>query len=156
MTHDQQHHDQFTIEKRYPSSLDRVWAAWAVPEKKKAWFGDGLIEIDFREGGKERGAFRDDMGEHTKEATFFEITANARIVYGYSMAMNGRIHTVSLVTILFAEHEGGTLLRHIEQMCVMPPSDGAEGRKHGWGVLLDQLGAYLKAESPAEAAQSTW
>ncbi|MBX4949832.1 polyketide cyclase [Rhizobium binae] len=150
MTNEAQHHEQFALERTYPNCLDHVWAAWAVPEKKKAWFGDGLIEMDFREGGRERGAFRNDMGEHTKEATFFEISERKRIVYGYSMAMNGRIHTVSLVTVLFEDHGGGTRLRHIEQMCVMPPSDGVEGRKHGWGALLDRLGTYLETDSLAE------
>ncbi|MGI3170291.1 SRPBCC domain-containing protein [Pseudooceanicola sp. C21-150M6] len=153
MSDERQHHDQFTLERIYPNCLDHVWAAWAEPEKKMAWFGDGLTEVDFREGGRERGGFSNDMGEHTKEATFFEISERERIVYGYSMAMNGRIHTVSLVTVLFEDHGGGTRLRHIEQMCVIPPSDGIEGRTHGWGALLDQLGRYLETDSRKEATQ---
>jgi hypothetical protein len=28
-------------------------------------------------------------------------------------------------------------------MCVIPPSDGVEGRKHGWSALLDELDDYL-------------
>lgn len=153
MTDEAQHHDQFTVERIYPNCLDHVWAAWAVPEKKKAWFGDGLSELDFRVGGVERGSFRNDMGEHSKEAIFLEIAERKRIVYAYSMAMNGVIHTASLVTVLFEDHGGGTRLRHIEQICVIPPSDGAEGRKHGWGALLDRLGDYLKDDTTIGVSQ---
>lgn len=145
MTADTQHHDTFSIERTYPSSRQQVWSAWAVPQKKKAWFGDGLSDLDFRVGGLERGAFTNDMGEHSKLATFYEITEAARIVYAYSMALNGRIHTVSLVTVLFDDYGDGTRLRHIEQICVMPPSDGVQGRQHGWQALLDQLGTYLES-----------
>ena len=106
--------------------------------------------MDFREGGRELGAFQDDMGEHTKEATFFEISNRHRIVYAYSMALNGRVHTVSLVTVLFEDADGRIKLQHIEQMCIMPPSDGIEGRRHGWGVLLEKLAAYLEADAFAE------
>ncbi len=148
---DKQHHDSFDIERIYPNCRDHVWAAWAVPEKKKAWFGDGLAKVDFRVGGRERGGFRNAMGEHTKEAVFFEITEKERIVYAYSMAMNGRVHTVSLVTVLFEDQGGGTRLRHIEQMCVMPPSDGTDGRRNGWGKLLDSLGTYLETDRLPEA-----
>jgi uncharacterized protein YndB with AHSA1/START domain len=59
------------------------------------------------------------------------------------MAMNGRVHTVSLATITFADENGGTRLGYAEQMCVIPPSDDLKGRQHGWNVLLDALGTYL-------------
>jgi len=59
------------------------------------------------------------------------------------MAVNGRVHTTSLATIAFRDENGGTRLTYTEQMCVVPPSDGVEGRRHGWGALLDGLGGYL-------------
>ncbi len=150
MMTDVQHNDDFTLRRAYPVPLERVWAAWADIEKKKVWFGDGLSEFDFRVGGTERSAFNNNMGKHEKEAVFFEIADRERIVYAYSMALNGRIHTVSLVTVLFETCDEGTLLRHVEQMCVMPPSDGVSGREHGWGVLLDQLADYLGSDSVVE------
>lgn len=147
MTDEQQHADSFEIERIYPNSRDQVWAAWADPEMKSKWFGNTLTEMDFRVGGVERAAFSNDMGEHTKEATFFEIKQRSRIVYAYSMAVNGTIHSVSLATVLFEDEGGGTRLTYKEQMCVIPPSDGADGRQNGWGALLDGLEAYLAEEA---------
>jgi hypothetical protein len=46
------------------------------------------------------------------------------------------------------DESGGTRLIYNEQMCVIPPSDGAEGRKHGWTFLLDGLGDYLAEDTP--------
>lgn len=150
MTDPAQHHDTFTIERLYPNCVDHVWAAWSVAEKKKAWFGEGLTESDFRVGGTERNSFANDMGMHTNETRYFEIKEGERIVYAYSMAMNGTVHTVSLTTVVFADENGGTRLTYTEQMCVIPPSDGAEGRTQGWKALLDSLGKYLIADTGAD------
>jgi uncharacterized protein YndB with AHSA1/START domain len=107
--------------------------------------------MDFRVGGSERASHRDAMGEHVNETRYFEIVEGERIVMAYSMAMNGRVHTISLATILFADHGGGTRFTYSEQMCVIPPSDGVAGRRHGWGVLLDAVGRLLAAETADRA-----
>jgi uncharacterized protein YndB with AHSA1/START domain len=143
--------DSFTLERVYPNCLAHVWSAWSTPEKKSAWFGGRAIDMDFRPGGSERSSFSNEMGEHANETRYFEIRDESLIVMAYSMAMNGRVHTVSLVTIAFADEGGGTRLRYTEQMCVLPPSDGAAGRAHGWGALLDTLGTYLEADTRAHA-----
>lgn len=143
--------DSFTIERVYPNCRAHVWAAWSVPEKKAVWLGNRPIEMDFRPGGTERSSFRNDMGQHTNETRYFEIRDEELIVMAYSMAMNGRVHTVSLATIVFVDEGGGTRLRYTEQMCVLPPSDGADGRSHGWGALLDKLHAYLEADARVSA-----
>ena len=143
MTDTAQHHETFTIERVYTNCVEHVWAAWSVAEKKKGWFGDGLSESDFRVGGTEKNEFANNMGTHTNETRYFEIEEGERIVYAYSMAMNGTVHTVSLTTVVFADENGGTRLTYTEQMCVIPPSDGAQGRTHGWNALLDSLGNYL-------------
>lgn len=137
-------HQQFTLERVYPASRDKVWEAWSVPEKKAAWFGNTTSGLEFRPGGREHGQFNDDMGMHTNETRYFEIAEGERIVMAYSMALNGRVHTVSLATVAFANEGTGTRLTYTEQMCVIPPSDGVEGRQHGWGYLLDALGSFLK------------
>jgi len=103
--------------------------------------------MDFFPGGIERSGFRNSMGEHTSEGRYFEIKEGERIVLAYSMAVNGRVHTVSLATITLEDEQGGTRLKYTEQMCVIPPSDGVEGREHGWGALLDGLAGYLAADT---------
>jgi uncharacterized protein YndB with AHSA1/START domain len=139
--------DSFTIERIYPNCREHVWSAWSTPEKKASWFGSSEHSMDFRVGGSERAAHRDTMGEHVNETRYFEIVEGKRIVLAYSMALNGRVHTVSLSTILFADNGGGTRLTYTEQMCVIPPSDGVDGRRHGWNALLDAVERLLAAET---------
>jgi uncharacterized protein YndB with AHSA1/START domain len=143
MTDAAQQHETISIERIYSNCRDHVWLAWASFDKKKAWFGAGLTEFDFTPGGAERGSFVNEMGTHINETRYFEIKQGERIVFAYSMAMNGRVHTVSLATVVFEDHNGGTRLSYTEQMCVIPPSDGPEGRKNGWGALLQSLEDFL-------------
>ena len=142
-----QHHREFTLERLYPNCKEHVWAAWSIRDKKAAWLGSKDLEMDFFPGGIERSGFRNSMGEHTSEGRYFEIKEGERIVLAYSMAVNGRVHTVSLATITLEDEQGGTRLKYTEQMCVIPPSDGVEGREHGWGALLDGLAGYLAADT---------
>jgi uncharacterized protein YndB with AHSA1/START domain len=145
------HHDRFTIERVYPNCREHVWSAWSSPGKKRRWFGDGLEKMSFEVGGLELGRFRDGMGEHVNEGRYFEINPSERIVLAYSMALNGRVHTVSLATITFADESGGTRVTYTEQMVVIPPSDGVAGRQHGWGALLDSMERFLEADTRLEA-----
>jgi uncharacterized protein YndB with AHSA1/START domain len=144
-------HDSFTLERIYPNCREHVWSAWAMPAKKAKWFGGGDHSMAFRAGGGERAAFRDGMGEHVNETRYFEIAEGERIVFAYSMAVNGRVHTVSLATVMFADEGGGTRLTFTEQMCVIPPSDGVEGRQQGWRELLAGLEHFLAGDGPKEA-----
>lgn len=57
------------------------------------------------------------------------------------------VHTVSLATVSFLEEGGGTRVRYSEQMCIIPPSDGVEGRRRGWKALLGELDEYLQADT---------
>lgn len=140
------HHDDFTIERVYPNCREHVWSAWSSPAKKRRWFGEGLEELQFEVGGSERSRFHDAMGEHVNEGRYFAIEPGRRIVLAYSMALNGRVHTVSLATIAFVDADGGTRVIYTEQMVVIPPSDGAAGRRHGWGALLDRLKEFLATD----------
>ena len=141
-------HDSFTIERVYPNCREHVWSAWSTPAKKAKWFGGGDHSMDFRVGGSERAAFRMASDEHVNETRYFEIVEGERIVLAYSMAMNGRVHTVSLATVVLANEGGGTRLTFTEQMCVIPPSDGTEGRRHGWTELLAGLETFLASDGP--------
>ncbi len=143
-------HETFTIERVYPNCPAHVWAAWSIREKKAAWLGATSMVMDFRQGGQELSSFRDARGEHVNDGRYFEISEGKRIVLAYSMAVNGRVHTVSLATVSFSEEGGGTRLRYSEQMCVIPPSDGVRGRRGGWEALLQELQAYLHRDSSGE------
>ena len=106
-------HASFVIERHYSASPPRVYAAWADPEAKRAWFVEGegwdiqSFDIDFREGGSEKSVYGFRRGEEvfgektafSNETVFNEIIENERIVFTYSMARNGRRFSVSLATV---------------------------------------------------------
>lgn len=145
------HSDTFVIARTLSKCPAHVFSAWADPDKKRKWFAsnpdpDAVRDFDFRVGGREYGAFINEMGRHENETRYFEIIENELIVFAYSMAMNGRVHSVSLVTVRLEDSNGGTRLTYSEQMTVIEPSDGARGREHGWGVLLDAMEDLLDQE----------
>jgi uncharacterized protein YndB with AHSA1/START domain len=57
-------HHTFTIDRTYPTTRARVWAALSDPKKKRRWFAEstGFVideySLDFRVGGFERTRFR--------------------------------------------------------------------------------------------------
>jgi uncharacterized protein YndB with AHSA1/START domain len=40
------------FERRYPHSVERVWAALTEPDQLRQWFGEGDIELELVEGGR--------------------------------------------------------------------------------------------------------
>ena len=156
--------DSFTITRTLKACPAHVFAAWSDPSLKRRWFVDHdgpdwktlYYDLDFRVGGKERGAWRMSAtdqtpmaGEHANETTFLEIKDEELIVYAYTMAMNGAIHSASLATVEFMPAGGGTEIRYSESIVLIGESDGIEGRKNGWSWLLDQLETVLTETADA-------
>lgn len=145
-------HESFSLVREIAASRANVFAAWARPELKRRWFVDSdgpewstkTYSIDFRVGGRETGVFQlsgtgAGASEHRNETVYLDIATDERIVFAYTMALNGRIHSASLVTVALEERPGGTRLTYTEQGAFIGESDGAEGRKRGWAALLGQL-----------------
>ena len=105
--------------------------------------------FDFSVGGVERHQFDSPMGKHANHTTYFDIADEERIVFAYSMSLNGRVHSVSVATVTFADAGGGTRVEFTEQITLIGDSDGAEGRTQGWTALLDNVEKVLTAELPA-------
>lgn len=144
-------HGQFTIEKVIAASPAAVFRAYAEEELKRQWFVDSdgpgwtkhAYSLDFRPGGTETGAFelaeRPGAGLHENATTYLDIVDGERIVYAYTMAWNGRVHSASLATVSFAATEAGCRLTVTEQGAHFPPSDGPEMRRGGVEAQLDAL-----------------
>jgi uncharacterized protein YndB with AHSA1/START domain len=149
-------HDTFEIERTYPASVSRVFAAFASKEAKDAWgdTGDlgepgpdaGESEFDFRVGGRERFGMGYQGIRYRYDACYYDIVPDQRIIYSYEMYANDARISVSVATIEFASTAEGTVLRWTEQGAYLDGFDGPEApqfRKEGTAEMLDGLAKYL-------------
>lgn len=149
-------HDTFTIERRYPATPARVFAAFASEEAKSTWgdTGDlepvggdaGTTEFDFTVGGRERFSHVWEGTTYRYDALYYDIVPDRRIIYSYEMYGNGDRISVSLTTIELAEDVEGTRLTYTEQGAYLDGIDGADAarlRQEGTAQMLDGLATYL-------------
>lgn len=150
-------HGSFVIERRYNADPKRVFAAWADPVARRAWFVEGegwdieSYQLDFREGGAEKSRFRFQKGEETfgeetwfgNETVFDEIIPNERIIFTYSMDRNGVRFSVSLASVELAPADNGTRMIFTEHAAFFEGADGVKMREAGWRELFGKLEHYL-------------
>jgi uncharacterized protein YndB with AHSA1/START domain len=149
-------HD-FTIERRFRQSPKQTFQAFADPDLRQRWFRvpdswtDTEWSLDFRVGGGELNAGRDDRGtHHLFRSRFHDIVAGERIVFAYDLLLNGRLTSVSLTTIeLRPNDDDGTHLLFTEHGAFLDAIEDPAEREHGTGLLLDGLEAFLAGEVPA-------
>ena len=96
----------FTIERRFRHSPEQTFQAFADPALRQRWFRvpDGWTDtewsLDFRVGGGELNAGRDQRGtHHLVRSHFHDIVAGERIVFAYDLLLDGRLTSVSLTTV---------------------------------------------------------
>lgn len=144
-------HKSFTLERAYPQSPARVFAAFSDPTKKRRWFaeGEGFVvddySFDFRVGGFERCRFRfgDDGPPMTNDTVYLDIIEGLRLVYAYSMTIGGGPLSASLASIELVAAATGTRLLLTEHTTFLDGTDGSEGRREGTRGLLDTLAGEL-------------
>jgi uncharacterized protein YndB with AHSA1/START domain len=151
-------HDTFWIERTYPATPSRVFAAFASQQAKTAWGDTGGIEtpadaepseFDFRVGGRERFTVRAEGSLYRYDALYYDIVPDQRIVYSYEMYADGARISVSVATIEFANSGDGTALTWTEQGAYLDGIDGPQApalRKEGTTEMLDSLTRYLTAQ----------
>lgn len=144
-------HASFTLERTYPASPERVFAAWASQEAKSQWFGPGADDtgehtLDFRVGGREHmsGAIPDGP-MFTLDALYQDIVDNERVVWSYDIHLAGRRISVSLATMEISPVPGGAKLVLTEQGAFLDGLDTNAQREEGTVELLDKLGEFLAA-----------
>jgi uncharacterized protein YndB with AHSA1/START domain len=143
-------HSTFVIERSYPTTPERVFAAFADPAKKRRWFAesDGSVvrefEMDFRVGGAEHSRFKMPDGTPlANDTSYHDIVPNQRIVFAYTMSVAGRRISASLSTIELVPTDKGTNFVYTEQAAFFEGSDGAKIREAGWSGLFELLAKEL-------------
>lgn len=150
-------HGSFSIERTYPATPARVFAAWTDIETKARWFmgpaGKWQLtkrELELRVGGREllHGQFHG--GPRTRfEARYHDIVPSERLVYAYDVYVDDEFHSVSLATMeLSPASGGGTRMLFTEQAAFLDGEDGCASRQEGTAAHLDRLGSVLA--EPAE------
>jgi uncharacterized protein YndB with AHSA1/START domain len=146
-------HASFSVEATIDAPPARVFAAFADPELKAAWFRgpDGWVAstrtLDFREGGHETtaGAVAGEWSSRF-EASYHVVTPDAQIVYSYVMFHNDVRLSVSVATIELEPLDGGAATRLVqtEQGAYFEGGEAANAdRETGTNLLLKQLEASL-------------
>ncbi len=144
-------HSTFVIERTYPATPERVFAAFADRTKKRRWFAEGdhheveRYEMDFRVGGKECARFRFKHGAPPKEIActndtgYLDIVPNRRVVFASTMTVDEKCISASLATVELLPSGAGTDLIFTHQGAFFEGADGPEIREAGWHKLLERL-----------------
>jgi uncharacterized protein YndB with AHSA1/START domain len=144
-------HTTFVLERRYPATPSRVFAAWASKEAKAIWIDDPDFksdgtepELEFSIGGHEQfGGLTPEGTSYSYDATYYDIVPDQRIVYCYEMYSGDDRMSVSVATVEIESDGTGTRLTYTEQGAFLDGIDKPEAREEGTAWLLDNLGKYL-------------
>jgi uncharacterized protein YndB with AHSA1/START domain len=145
-------HGTFVVERRYPATPARVFAAWADPKIKARWFGapggDNAPKIfEFKVGGREYNSGSGPDGKsYSFDVRYQDIVPDNRIIYTYEMALNDERISVSVATIELKPEGSGTHMVVTEMGAYLDGLDNVKQREEGTVWLMDQLGEELKRQ----------
>jgi len=148
------------LERVVDVSPEIVWTAWTTPAHLKKWFSPAPwttveCEIDLRPGGAFRTVMRSPEGkDFPNVGCYLEIVPNRKLVWTDALEAGFRPSRAPAhlgfrftATILLEPHAKGTKYTAIAMHGDADgrQKDAAMGFMDGWGTVLDQLGAYMKA-----------
>ena len=135
-----------TLNRRLAAAPEKVYAAWADPEKLVQWFGPASVEagsvkadIDLRVGGHYRISFNANGQYNQVGGVYREVVPNERLVF--SWAWHSTPERESLVTVSLKPDGAGTLLTFHHAQFV--DATARDNHERGWTELLGKLEAYL-------------
>lgn len=150
------------LERIVDVSPELVWMAWTQPQHLKKWFTPAPwttvdCEIDLRPGGVFRTVMRSPEGEeYPNLGCYLEIVPNRKLVWTDALEVDFRPSRQDshlgfrfTAAIVLEPQGGGT-----KYTAVVMHSDEESRKKHdvmgfqdGWGKVLEQLVAHMKAVS---------
>jgi uncharacterized protein YndB with AHSA1/START domain len=147
-------HSAFRIERTYPSSPARVFAAFSNQAAKRRWFVEGEgweideFTMDFCVGGRETARFRFKGGPPIGNDTIYlDIVPDQRIVLAYTMTVGDARISVSLATTEITAAGDGARVVYTEQGAFFDGADAAPQREEGCRELLEKLADELQTHA---------
>lgn len=151
-------HSTSVLEHSYPQPPAGVYAAFALPARKRRWYAEGdheirEFEMDFRIGGSERLHYRFKKGhpiegqEIVNQTTYQDIVPDKRIIVASVMSLNGKPILAAQVTFEFLASATGTDLICTTQGAFFNWPQGPVMIEEGWRSLLTRIATELAAES---------
>jgi len=108
-------HATFIVERTYPADAARIFRAFSDTDVKRRWFAEGEdwrveeFTADFRPGGYETSRFRYADGPPiTYDTRYLDIITDERLVFSYTITIDGRPSSVSLASVELFPAQGGT------------------------------------------------
>ncbi len=138
----------FRLSRHYNAPRALVFEAWSKKEHIDNWMvphGFTVVEseADFREGGTWSLTMRSPEGNDWKMGgEYREIVESERIVQTHQWRNEGGSDLVTLITVTFADEDGGTRLNFSQTG--FEKSDVRISNSEGWSEVLESLGAYLE------------
>ena len=143
------------LEREIDVPVELVWQAWTSPESIKEWFcpkpwAVSSCEIDLRPGGKFNTVMRSPEGqEFPNSGCYLEVVPNQRLVFTDTLLPGFRPAPKPFFTaaLLLAPTATGTrytaIAIHGNEETRKQHED--MGFYEGWGTVVDQLVAHIKA-----------
>ncbi len=148
-------HNTFVLHRAYPQPPQKVFAAFATPEKKRRWYAQGgahdvvSYDLDFARGGREILVGKMKPGTPIAGAlltwshTFEDIVEAKRIVFTQTLDVGDNRISCALITAEFHADGNGCALTFTHQAAYFEGADGPQMREMGWRALLDAVAAAL-------------
>ena len=142
-------HSTFSLERRYPARVERVFAAWAEPEARRRWMAQGADHSqEFEVGGLETVRGKDPEGRPLiYEAQYAQILPNERILTTSTLRTGDTLSTVSVTSVEFRPEGSDTVVVLTEHGVYLPGQEQPEWRETGTAQQLDTLAKELGASA---------
>ena len=133
-----------TIKRRFNAAPEKVFAAWAAPEKMKHWMGPAGTQrleakCDLRVGGRYDIKMIMTDTAHDVGGVYREIVANEKLVFTW--AWKSTPERESLVTVTFKQDGAGTIMTLLHEQFF--DEEARDGHQRGWLGTMERLEKYL-------------